>query len=106
MRSHSLGCKAAVSGAGGCRRSSQCDAIWHRRRDIAHQGRDHHVALRCAFLLAGLLRRMVRDREGAALIVAILLVSVVEGLQERFLLVLVVLVHLSLWQIRNVLVWH
>src|SRR5215475_11008765 len=64
------------------------------------------AASRCAFLLGGLLRRVVRDRESAALVVAILLVGVVEGLEERFLLVPIVLVHLGLWQIRNVLVGH
>ncbi len=53
-----------------------------------------------------LLRRLMRDGERTALIVSVLLVSAVERLQERFLLVPIVLVHLRLRKLRNVAVGH
>jgi hypothetical protein len=59
-----------------------------------------------AGLVAGLLRRAVRDREGAMLVVPVLLVGVVEGFEERLLLVLVVLVGLLLRQIGDLAVRH
>src|SRR5437763_16809264 len=59
-----------------------------------------------AFLLAGLLGRMMRDGERTAFVVSVLLVRVVDRLEEGFLLMLVVLVGLGLWQIGNVFVGH
>src|SRR6266508_362395 len=56
--------------------------------------------------LARLLRRVVGDCEGAALVVAVFLVRFVEGLEESFLLVLIILIRLGLRQVLNILVGH
>src|SRR5436190_540768 len=47
-------------------------------------------------LLARLLRRVMRDRKSAALVVTVFLVRLVEGLEESVLLVLIVLISLGL----------
>ncbi len=48
----------------------------------------------------------MRDREGAVLVVLVFLVGVVERLQERFLLVLVVLGDLGLGQVVDRAIGH
>ena len=46
---------------------------------------------------------MMRDRKRAAFVVAVFLVGIIEGPEESFLLVSIVLVRLGLWQVLNIL---
>src|SRR5437016_12913164 len=62
-----------------------------------HNKHSHYALLRCALLVACLLRRMVRDRKRAAFVVTVFLVRFVESLEESVLLVSIVLVRLGLW---------
>src|SRR5205823_14775304 len=86
---------------GGFERAESVD-----RLNAAARARCRDRSLVRHFLLACLLRRMVRDGESAALVVTVFFVGLVESLEERFLLVLIVLVRLCLGQIRNVSVGH
>src|SRR5258705_2055300 len=56
--------------------------------------------------VAGLLRRVMRDRERAVLVAAVFVVGVVERLEEGFLLVRAVLIRLGLGQVRYASVGH
>ena len=57
-------------------------------------------------LPAGLLCRVVRDGESTTVVVAVFFKGIVEGLEECFLLMLIVLVDLGPRQVGNGLVRH